>query len=262
MPPAALWFTPPNLGGSGDDDAEAIAVDASGNAYVMGETNSTDFPTASPFQASHAGGINDVFVTKLNPTGSALVYSTYLGGSGADSGFRIAVDASGNAYLAGETRSTNFPTASPFQASFGGGTNDGFVTKLNAAGSALVYSTYLGGSDPGPWRGHRRRRLWERLRGGPDAVDQLPHGQSLPVHFRRCSGRLCDEIERRRQRSGLLHLPGRERERHWRRHRGGRLRQRLRDGGYKFDQLPHSQSLPGGKRGGRRRLCGEIECRR
>jgi hypothetical protein len=84
---------------------------------------------------------------KLNAAGSALVYSTYLGGSGQDIGYGIAVDTSGNAYVTGQTESTNFPTASPVQASyFGGGVSDAFVAKLNPAGSALVYSTYLGGN--------------------------------------------------------------------------------------------------------------------
>ena len=134
------------LGGSASDgDSGGIAVDTSGNAYVTGRTASSDFPTASPFQAANGGG-TDAFVTKLNAAGNALVYSTYLGGSGTDIGFDIAVDGSGNAYAAGCTDSTDFPTASPVQAVFGGGAEDAFVTKLNAAGSALVYSTYLGGS--------------------------------------------------------------------------------------------------------------------
>ena len=84
-------------------------------------------------------------MTKINAAGSALVYSTYLGGSGNDYGNGIAVDGSGNAYVTGSTESTNFPTANPLQAS-NGGSSDAFVTKINAAGSALVYSTYLGGS--------------------------------------------------------------------------------------------------------------------
>ncbi|PYN28613.1 MAG: cell surface protein, partial [Candidatus Rokuibacteriota bacterium] len=85
-------------------------------------------------------------MTKLNPTGTGLVYSTYLGGSGVDEGFGIAVDTLGNAYVTGFTSSTNFPTtAGAFQATFGG-TEDAFVTKLNPMGAGLVYSTYLGGS--------------------------------------------------------------------------------------------------------------------
>ena len=140
------------LGGSGDDDVQVIAVDGSGNAYVTGNTTSTNFPTASPFQSSNGGGGNDAFVTKLNAAGSALVYSTYLGGSGSDNGRAVAADSSGNAYVTGEASSTDFPTASPFQSS-NGGSSDAFVTKFNAAGSALGYSTYLGGSGPDVGRG-------------------------------------------------------------------------------------------------------------
>ena len=121
-----------------------IAVDVDGNAYVTGDTSSTDFPTVNPLQ-SGGGGATDAFVTKLNDTGSALVYSTYLGGSSADEAFGIAVDSAGNAHLTGMTRSSNFPTANPLQPTLSG-TRDAFVTKLSPAGSALVYSTYLGGS--------------------------------------------------------------------------------------------------------------------
>jgi len=134
------------LGGNNDDIGNAIAVDSTGNAYVTGETASTNFPTAGAIQPTRGGAAsNDVFVTKLNATGGALVYSTYLGGSGEDLGFGIAVDLAGNAYVTGQTASTNFPTRNPLQPSLSGGT-DGFVTKLNANGSDLMYSTYLGGS--------------------------------------------------------------------------------------------------------------------
>ena len=133
------------LGGSSDDQARDIAVDSAGNAYVVG-TPSTDFPTANAFQDTPHGS-NEVFVTKLNAAGSALVYSTYLGGSRYDVGFGIAVDSTGSAYVTGFTSSTDFPTANAFQgknasAPFG---DDAFVAKLSPAGSALVYSTYLGG---------------------------------------------------------------------------------------------------------------------
>ena len=133
------------LGGSGRDFANGIAVDAGLNAYVTGSTNSLDFPTANAVQAAYGGGAFDAFVSKLNAAGTALVYSTYLGGSGSDSGRGIAVDSAGNAYVTGETTSANFPTANPIQAVYAGGT-DAFLVKLNAAGSALVYSTYLGGT--------------------------------------------------------------------------------------------------------------------
>lgn len=141
------------LGGTGEDEVHAIAVDASGNAYVTGRTTSTDFPTMNPLQATNRRGsgfswlAGDVFVTKLNATGSALVYSTFLGGTSGEVAYGIAVDASGSAYITGATQSQDFPTQKPFQANYGGGTEDGFVAKLNASGSALVYSTYLGGAD-------------------------------------------------------------------------------------------------------------------
>ena len=141
------------LGGAGADRGRGIAVDSSGNAYVIGDTSSTNFPTVSPFQAVFGGGNEDSFVAKVNPAGSALVYSTYLGGSGEDGGFGIAVDSSGSAYVTGDTDSTNFPTASPLQAAFAGGDQDAFVTKLNASGNAPVYSTYLGGDRADQGRG-------------------------------------------------------------------------------------------------------------
>jgi hypothetical protein len=119
-------------------------VDGAGNAYVAGNTTSIDFPLANPFQGTF-GGVTDAFVTKFNASGS-LAYSTYLGGSGLDSGAGIAVDGAGNAYVTGPTYSTDFPLANPFQGTLGGGGSDAFVTKFNASGSALVYSTYLGGS--------------------------------------------------------------------------------------------------------------------
>ena len=135
------------LGGGGIDFGNSIAVDSAGNAYVTGNADSSNFPTANALQPTNSG-YYDAFVTKLNAAGSALVYSTYLGGSGFDRGDGITVDSSGNAYLSGDTISTDFPTANPLQPALGGGEiyGDAFVTKLNASGSALVYSTYLGGS--------------------------------------------------------------------------------------------------------------------
>jgi hypothetical protein len=141
------------IGGSSDDVGRGIAVDGSGNAYVTGYTNSTNYPvTPGAFQTRNGGGA-DVFVTKLNATGTALVYSTYIGGSGVDVGRGIAVDGSGNAYVTGYTNSTNYPvTPGAFQTRNGGGA-DVFVTKLNATGTALVYSTYIGGSGDDVGRG-------------------------------------------------------------------------------------------------------------
>ena len=137
------------LGGSSYDFAYGIAVDASGNAYVTGATYSTDFPTANPFQATPGGGSYDAFVSKLNAAGTALVYSTYFGGSAGESGSAISVDRSGRAYVTGTTYSTDFPTKNAFQATRSGSgySADAFVAKFQASGSALVYSTYLGGSE-------------------------------------------------------------------------------------------------------------------
>src|SRR5438876_237457 len=133
------------LGGSNDDRGFGIAVDAAGNAYVTGSAGGLNFPTTPGAFQTTPGGVGDAFVTKLNPTGSALVYSTYLGGSDFDEGKGIAVDATGSAYVTGRTFSTNFPTnLGAFQTTLN--FTAAFVTKLNPAGSALVYSTYLGGS--------------------------------------------------------------------------------------------------------------------
>ncbi len=132
------------LGGGGVDEFAGMAIDAGGNMYLTGYTHSTDFPIKSAVQGTYPGGTWDAFVTKLNAAGSAIVYSTYLGGSTYDVGVGIAVDATGNAYVTGYTQSTNFPTAAPFQAANAGG-SDAFVAKLNSSG-ALVYSTYLGGT--------------------------------------------------------------------------------------------------------------------
>src|SRR5437867_427113 len=135
-----------HLGGSGGDQGFGVAVDAVGNAYVTGFAGSSDFPTtAGAFQTAFGGGEADAFVTKLNPTGSALVYTTYLGGDGFDQGHGIAVDATGNAYVTGLTFSTNFPTTPGAFQTTPNFASDAFVVKLNAAGTALVYSTYLGG---------------------------------------------------------------------------------------------------------------------
>jgi len=130
------------VGGSGRDHAEAIAVDSSGNAYITGGTTSTDFPTAGALQGSLLNtDVGNAFVTKVNASGTAWIYSTYLGGTGGESGTGIAVNSAGNAYVTGSTGSSDFPTtAGAFQTSPG----TSFVTELNAAGSGLLYSTYLG----------------------------------------------------------------------------------------------------------------------
>jgi hypothetical protein len=141
------------LGGENKDEAFAIAVDSSANAYVTGQTFSTQFPTKNPLTGlSSLAGTQDAFVASLNSTGTALNYSTYLGGSGTEAGLGIAVDTTANAYVTGYTTSTDFPTAAATQAAFGGGNSssfdtDAFVSELNLNGTSLSlpFSTYLGG---------------------------------------------------------------------------------------------------------------------
>jgi Ca2+-binding RTX toxin-like protein len=134
------------LGGGAFDQGGGIAVDAAGRAYISGQTGSGDFPsTVGAFDTTH-NGVSDVFVTKLNATGSALAYSTYLGGTGDDYGNRIAVDGSGAAYITGLSESADFPTSAGALDTSANGGRDAFVTKLNPPGSALGYSTYLGGA--------------------------------------------------------------------------------------------------------------------
>lgn len=137
------------LGGVNVDSGHDITVDVSGNAYVVGATQQLIIPptfptTAGAFDTTHNGS-NDVFVTKLKPTGSALVYSTFLGGSDLDGGSGIAVDNTGSAYVTGSTSSPDFPTTAGAFDTTHNGDRDAFVTKLNPAGSSLVYSTFLGG---------------------------------------------------------------------------------------------------------------------
>jgi RHS repeat-associated protein len=134
------------LGGSTADDGTGIAVNTSGNAYVTGWTQSSNFPTAHAMQGSLAGTQN-AFVSELNSAGTSLVYSTYLGGNGTDAANAIALGYDGKVYVAGATNSSNFPTVSgAYQTSLNGLLNNVFVSALNAAGSTLTLSTYLGGT--------------------------------------------------------------------------------------------------------------------
>src|SRR6266581_2596494 len=134
------------LYGSGSDDKIwAIAVDASGNVYLTGETSSTNFPVAGAFQTKKAG-TTDAFVTKLNPSGGGLVYSTYIGGkNGSSFGKGVAVDSAGSAYVTGFTTSSAYPVTTGAYHTTKGTSNAGFVTKLSAAGNTLVYSTFIPG---------------------------------------------------------------------------------------------------------------------
>ncbi len=132
------------FGGSDDEGIFGIQRDEEGNIYLSGETSSLDFPTANPVQ-HHEGGDYDAFVSKLDPSGTHLIYSTYLGGSGYDHAVGLAVDSRGEAYIAGETVSPNFPTKNALQSVLKGSQN-AFVAHLTRSGSDLVFSTYLGGS--------------------------------------------------------------------------------------------------------------------
>ena len=132
------------FGGSAEDSVSAIALDADGNIYVAGWTDSDEFPALNAVESSNQGGV-DAFVAKLNPAGTALLYATYLGGLDSDRAAGIAVDSSGCAVITGSTQSPGFPILNAFQETLSG-SSDSFVTKLNATGNGLVFSTFLGGS--------------------------------------------------------------------------------------------------------------------
>ncbi len=159
------------LGGGGSDVASDIAVDASGNAYLAGATNSLNFPLVNPTQ-NKFGGATDGLVAKLSTTGSTLVFSTYLGGSGLDYAHGIALDIGRNIYVAGETSSADFPLMKPVQANLRGA-RDGFVTKLNLSGPAMRYSSYLGGD------GEEQANAVAATAAG----DAWVTGESLSVNF-------------------------------------------------------------------------------
>jgi hypothetical protein len=143
------------IGGSSYDSARSIAVDSSGNAYVTGSTQSSEFPTVNAYNSTYGGGDEsggDCFVLKISADGSTLLYSTFIGGTGPDVGRSIAVDSSGFAYITGNTKSPDFPTANAYNSTYGGGEDwwgggDCFVFKLSADGSTLLYSTFIGGSN-------------------------------------------------------------------------------------------------------------------
>lgn len=140
------------VGGAGDETGVSIAIDDAGNAYISGKTTSIDFPPVNAIQPAYGGGDSDAFVSKIAPDGASLVYSTYLGGSGTEnlSGRTgIAVDSAGNAYATGDTQSTDFPLKDPLRSSKTGNESslDAYVSKIDPTGAAFVYSTYAGGSE-------------------------------------------------------------------------------------------------------------------
>jgi uncharacterized protein (TIGR03437 family) len=165
MSPSGQKLYATYLGGSRDDIGVGIAIDAQGDAYVGGATLSSDFPTQNPFQKTYGGAGGDQnssggdgFIAELDPTGSTLVFSSYIGGTNDDRVLGVALDSSGNIYLAGHTLSSNFPTAgTQAQSGYAGDSNggfrtgDAFVAQISSA-HALAFSTYLGGS-AGDWAG-------------------------------------------------------------------------------------------------------------
>ena len=193
------------LGGGGDDRSGfQIAVDSTRSVYLTGVTSSTDFPTSDePIQGNQPG--DDAYVVKLNPLGTTLMYGTYLGGSGDDLANGIAIDPIGEAYVIGSTESTNFPVVG----GVGGDQDffDAFVTKLNPAGTAFAYSTYLGG-DGIRLRQHDRRRSGRvRVRHRPHGLRELPDGQRVPAAVRRHDRRVRDQAEPGRGHARVLDLP-------------------------------------------------------
>jgi hypothetical protein len=189
--PALTYST--YLGGTGADAAYGIAVDASGSAYVTGTTASSNFPVISAVQTANAGS-SDAFVAKLNPDGSGLIYSTFLGGSGEDKGAGIVVDSAGNAYISGTTYSPNFPALpvptktapGAFQSTYGGN-GDAFITKLNTTGSALVYSSYLGGSGSDAAQGVAIDSSGNAYLTGSTQSSDLPTVNPLQIGNNTCS---------------------------------------------------------------------------
>jgi hypothetical protein len=140
------------IGGGGKESGISLAIDSAGSAYISGRTSSQDYPLVGPMQPTYGGGDFDSFVSKLTADGKGLVYSTYLGGGGTEDVMDrtgIAVDGDGNAYVTGDTQSTDFPLKNAVQATKGGSasTSDAFVSVINPSGSGFVYSTYLGGSN-------------------------------------------------------------------------------------------------------------------
>ena len=223
--PVLVYST--HLGGGTLSDffnRSAIAVDASGSAYVTG--GALAFPTTTGAFQPVSNGDSEVFVAKLAPDGSGLVYSTFIGGSSYDLGAGIAVDADGRAYVTGLAFSTDFPTTpGAFQRTNGcTGFNcagDAFVVKLNAEGSALVYSTYLGGRDGDHGYGIAIDGGGSAYVTGHAASSNFPVTPGTVPHV--YSRPLPDQVERCRFRARLLHVRGRRQRR-----RGGRRRQRLR----------------------------------
>lgn len=161
------------IGGLADENPLEIVVDKDGNAFITGVTSSPDFPVVHAFQPVYGGGQQDAFVLKLDATGSTLIYASYLGGTGLNQSRGVATDASGNAYLTGNTPADGFPLVNPIQ-SYGGGVSDAFITKVSPDGSQLLYSTFLGGSALESGRGIRVDAMGAAYIAGETRSTNLP----------------------------------------------------------------------------------------
>lgn len=184
------------LGSSSFDLGRSIAVDAAGNVYVAGMTGGLDFPTANAFQ-SNFGGNTDAFVTKIGPSGSSLVYSTFLGGSGFEDGSGIAVDAAGSVFVTGQTKSADFPVANAYQGTFHGTlvSADAFLTKLDPAGAHLQFSTFFGGSADDDSRAIVLDALGGAWIGGSTASNDLPILNGFQTQFAGLNQSQADGID-------------------------------------------------------------------
>ena len=194
------------LGGSSWDDGYGIAVDSAGQAYVTGGTGSADFPAnLGPGYDTSFNGSSDAFVVKLDAAGTSLRYATFLGGSDVDWGRGIAVDGAGQAYVIGDTESRDFPSAGGpgYDTSFNGGYRDAFVVKLDAAGTALRYATFLGGSGGDSGRDIAVDDAGEAYVTGKTESADFPAslGPGYDTSYKAASATLCRQAGRGRHRA-------------------------------------------------------------
>jgi Beta-propeller repeat len=195
------------LGGGADDVGLGIAVDRHFSAYVTGSTFSSDYPTQNALQSTHGGGY-DAFVTKLDPSGSVLVFSTFLGGSSDDFGHAIGVDAKGRSCVAGGTASDDFPIANALQKHLGGSA-DAFVAMLSSSGSSLSYSTFLGGKEWDAAYGVAVEPRGSAHVTGETSSDDFPTANPLQPQRAGLGRRLRRETQPERLGAGLLDVPWR-----------------------------------------------------